>query len=115
MTAQVFYHPHARHDLKDIFRHLAASNPAAAAAILRLIDQKACRLAETPRIGQPVEDLAPRLRRFPVGNYLIFYQISDRGINIVRVLHGARDIEALFQPSVRKKPARVSKRHFDNC
>ena len=79
MTAQVFYHPQARHYLKDIFRHLADSNPSAAAAILRLIGQKACRLAETPGVGQAVEDLAPRLRRFPVGNYPIFYRVSDPG------------------------------------
>ena len=32
-----------------------------------------------------------RIRRFK--NYLIFYRVLDDGIEVVRVLHGARDIE----------------------
>lgn len=31
------------------------------------------------------------------GDYLIFYRPVDRGIEVVRVIHGARDIEALFE------------------
>lgn len=30
-------------------------------------------------------------------NYLIFYRPTDRGIEMVRVLHGARDINAVFE------------------
>jgi hypothetical protein len=32
----------------------------------------------------------------PVGNYLIFYLTIDEGIEIVRVLPGMRDIDALI-------------------
>ena len=38
----------------------------------------------------------PGLRSWSVGNYVIFYRQVSTGIDIVRVLHGARDIEALF-------------------
>ena len=42
-----------------------------------------------------------QLRRFPVsgafGNYLIFYQPGKTGIDIVRVLHGSRDIKAALE------------------
>ena len=36
------------------------------------------------------------LRCFPVGNYLIFYNITDDGIEVFRVLHGARHLEGLL-------------------
>jgi toxin ParE1/3/4 len=32
-------------------------------------------------------------------NHLVFYRPTEQGIDVVRVLHGARDIEALFQKS----------------
>jgi toxin ParE1/3/4 len=36
------------------------------------------------------------LRSFPVGRYVIFYLAIPGGVQIVRVLHGARDIEVAF-------------------
>jgi toxin ParE1/3/4 len=38
------------------------------------------------------------LRSFSVGNYLIFYFPIEGGIDIVRVLQGARDIEGFLFP-----------------
>jgi toxin ParE1/3/4 len=40
--------------------------------------------------------MAPGLRSFPVGNYVVFYRIVPEGIELVRVLHGARDLRRLF-------------------
>jgi toxin ParE1/3/4 len=53
-------------------------------------------LATQPHLGKSVEELAPRLRFMPLGNYLIFYRPLPDGIEIVRLLHGARDITAAF-------------------
>jgi toxin ParE1/3/4 len=39
------------------------------------------------------------LRSFPVGNYVIFYREVSEGIEIIRVLHGARDIEGIISSS----------------
>ncbi|WP_244443170.1 type II toxin-antitoxin system RelE/ParE family toxin [Bradyrhizobium sp. Ai1a-2] len=47
-----------------------------------------------PRAGRAREDLAPKLRSFPVGNYLIFYVPVPDGIEVVRVMHARRDIDA---------------------
>jgi len=44
--------------------------------------------------------IAEGLRRWPVPgfrNYLIFYRPTETGVNIVRVLHGSRDITAALQ------------------
>jgi len=93
---KVAYRPKARHDLKEVYRYIAEFNPRAAAATLRNINAKAELLAASPQMGQAAHELAANLRRFPVGNFLIFYAPTDHGIDVIRVLHGARDIDALF-------------------
>jgi toxin ParE1/3/4 len=47
-------------------------------------------------MGRIRSDLLPNLRSFPVGNYVIFYFPADDGIEVIRILHGARDIQQLF-------------------
>ena len=53
-------------------------------------------VAGQPLLGRLCPELAPNLRSFPVGNYVIFYRPIDNGIEVARVLHGARDIDSLF-------------------
>jgi toxin ParE1/3/4 len=53
-------------------------------------------LSQLPEIGKRRFDLAPGLRSLAVGNYVIFYRPVSEGIQIIRVLHGARDIPSLF-------------------
>jgi len=49
-------------------------------------------------MGRARDELVPGVRCFPVGRYVVFYVPLDDGIDIVRVLHGARDIDAVFNP-----------------
>jgi toxin ParE1/3/4 len=46
-------------------------------------------------LGRSREEVAPGLRSFPFGRYVIFYEVMPDGIAIVRVLHGARDLGPL--------------------
>jgi len=55
------------------------------------------KLAASPNIGRHRDELLSGLRSFPTGNYLIFYIPLEDGIDVVRILNGARDIEALFR------------------
>ncbi|WP_242056332.1 MULTISPECIES: type II toxin-antitoxin system RelE/ParE family toxin [unclassified Nostoc] len=48
-------------------------------------------------MGRQRSDLAASLRCFPVESYLIFYRSIEQGIEIVRILHGAQDMERIFQ------------------
>jgi toxin ParE1/3/4 len=88
--------PEARSDLDAIYDYIARDNPRAAEALLDKIRTRFRLLAEQPSIGRTRPELAPRLRGLPVGNYLIFYRPTDDGVEIARVLHGSRDIDALF-------------------
>jgi toxin ParE1/3/4 len=50
-----------------------------------------------PNIGRARDrDLRPGLRSFAVGEYVIIYRIHEDDVLVLRVLHGSRDIAALF-------------------
>ena len=68
----------------------------AANRFLAKIDEQCHTLAQFPKMGINGDEPMPALRSFPVGNYLIFYQPIDDGIDVVRVLSGMRDMDALF-------------------
>ena len=80
----------ARRDYVDIWRYIAEHNPDAADRLLRTIDAKLAVYAELPDIGTNRDSWRPGLRSFPVGRYLVFYRAVADGIELVRVLHGAR-------------------------
>ena len=86
----------AEQDLLDIWSYIARESPGAADRFLDLIAQKLVVLAASPEIGRRREELAPLLRSFPVGRYVIFYRAGEQGIEVTRVLSAYRDIEALF-------------------
>ena len=94
--ARVLKRPLAEGDLDDIWWYIAQDNPDAADRFLTKIDEQCHALAQFPQVGINRDVLMPSLRSFPVGNYLIFYLPTDDGIEVVRVLSGMRDIEALF-------------------
>ncbi len=89
--------PQALTDLDDIFDYIADDSLDRAIAFLRNLYQQMETLAANPGIGRRRDALLPGLRSLPYGNYLIFYTPLDDGVDIVRVLNGARDLEALFQ------------------
>ncbi len=83
-------------DLLDIWLHIATADLTAADRLLDRIDRTCSTLAASPELGRSREELAPGLRSFPVARYVIFYRRSRTGIELARVLHGARDLDLLF-------------------
>jgi toxin ParE1/3/4 len=97
------YRPQARLDLLEQFLYLAEeANIEVAERYYAAIEQTCARLAKHPLSGTPHDSGVARLegmRRAPVSGftaYLLFYMPRRSGIDVVRVLHGARDIEHLF-------------------
>ena len=86
----------ADEDLIDLWVYIAQDNPAAADHLLDEFEKKFALLAGQPRLGAARSDIAPGLRHFPMGNYLILYREIDPGIEVVRVVHGARRLSHLF-------------------
>jgi toxin ParE1/3/4 len=86
----------AHRDLVEIAVYLNEQNPVAADRVLDAIDDYCRLLADFPEMGRKRDELAPSLRSYPVGNYVIFYRVESKGIQIIRVLHGARDLPGFF-------------------
>ena len=103
MSKSVHRRRQARQDLVDIFRYYARE------AGLRLADRflsqaeaSFTRLADMPGLGTRYEHDHPALADVRVSpitgfrKYLVFYRSVADGIEIVRVLHGARDIQTIL-------------------
>lgn len=88
--------PAARGDLLEIWLHIAQDNLEAADRFLETIHDKCRLLAGQPEMGPDRSDLGPHVRSFAVRDYLIYYRPIRGGIEVLRVLHGARDIPAVF-------------------
>ncbi|MEN6437497.1 MAG: type II toxin-antitoxin system RelE/ParE family toxin [Syntrophobacter sp.] len=90
--------PRARSDLAEIWDYIADDSEARADAFVESIDQEFQLLATRPNMGRVRDELAKGLRSFPVGRYIIFYRPISEGIEVIRVLHGSRDLETVFRP-----------------
>lgn len=89
----------AEADLVEITEFIARQDPGAAARLLDHCFDRFEMFVRQPLIGESCNHLAVGLRQFPVGNYVIFYRIAETTgvIEIVRVLHGARDLDAVMR------------------
>jgi toxin ParE1/3/4 len=87
----------AEEDLKEIWSYVAEYNPEAAGKLIKEITRRFAILRDHPHMGREQDKLLVNLRSFAVKNYIIFYQPCEGGIEILRVLHGSRDIESIFE------------------
>jgi len=87
----------ARADLDEIWFVIAQDDPLAADRFVHRLISRFPLLASTPYMGPARKELAPELRSFPVRKYIIFYRPIEGGVEIVRVLHGARDLPPLLE------------------
>lgn len=95
--AQVSRFRQAEEDIVTIAAYIARDSLSAAANWLDKLEETLELLASQPYLGQAVDGIRPGLRRLTQGNYLLFYEPRDDGIVLVRVLHGARNIEDLLR------------------
>jgi toxin ParE1/3/4 len=95
--AEVTLTQQAREDLMAIWAYVADDNPSAADRVLDTLDARMMRLAEYPLLGPARPDIAPDLRYLVSGNYLVLYRVRSESVEVVRVLHGARNLKALFE------------------
>lgn len=91
--------PSAKRDLDDIWDHVASDNIDAATRVLDALESAIFKLAGNPGLGHWREDLADKQHRFhPVYSYPIVYRYKAKPIQIIRILHAARDIQTILGP-----------------
>jgi toxin ParE1/3/4 len=89
--------PRASSDLIEIWSYIADDSIANADAFIDKLYETIQGLGRQPDLGRQREELAPGIQSFPFGRYIIFYRVVTSTIEIVRVLHGAWDIENIFE------------------
>jgi toxin ParE1/3/4 len=94
--------PRAREDIKQIAAYIKEDSPQSSLAFRHTLENIYEVLLELPEIGTTRNYHNPEmkgLRMLPVrkfDKYLIFYRSTLEGLEIVRVVHGARDLPSLF-------------------
>ena len=94
---RIIVSPLAQADIDEIWDYIARDSLRNADRFVDRIEQRFGLLAANPRLGVARDDLRPGLRRFGHARYLIYYRLIRDGIEVVRVVHGARDQEALWR------------------
>ncbi len=83
-------------DLQEIWEYAAQHNTQAANNLIKQLAGKFALLRDNPFIGREQDRLLVNLRSFATKDYVIFYQPFEDRIEVLRVLHTARDIEGVF-------------------
>lgn len=84
-------------DMLQIARAIMIDNPVRADSFLTELYERCESLGQMPRAFPLLPGHEEQgIRRRVHGNYLIFYRIGDKAIDVLHVLHGARDYERLI-------------------
>ena len=87
----------ARSDPRDIWNFFAERSERVADRLLDDITEQFDLIAEQPLlVGHKDIIYGTEYRICAVRNYVIFYEILDHGVQIVRVVHGSRDPDSMF-------------------
>ena len=88
----------AKADIHAIWDYVgvARGSPAAAERQVEALYDKFKLPAAQPLLGELRDDLRPGLRLFVAGSYVILYYPIPDGVQVAGVVHGARDIESIF-------------------
>jgi toxin ParE1/3/4 len=92
--------PEADEDLIEIWGYLAReASDQVADRQLHEIETVCATLRDWPYSGRKRDELLAGMRSVSVRPYAAFYRVRDDAIEIVRVLHGRRDIASIFSGS----------------
>ena len=95
--------PRAAADLREQRDYIAQDSDRAAERFLSAAEEAFARLSEMPRMGAVRPVRSPRLGRIRQWSirgfekHLIFYRETEAGIEVIRVLHSARDVRRVLE------------------
>jgi toxin ParE1/3/4 len=96
----VVWSPEAEQDLLAIWIHVAReASPDVADEQLRSLDRACEALARWPYSGRARDELFRGVRSIAVEAHVVFYRVGNSAIEIIRVLHGRRDVDAILSRS----------------
>ncbi len=96
---RVVYSPTVDRDLAEILRYVTRESGSLkiGQGLIRQLRQKCQTLGDLPgTLGRSRDELEPGLRSVTVKSYIIFFRYHPDRLDIVTIIHGMRDIDALF-------------------
>jgi toxin ParE1/3/4 len=103
MRPTLLWRPQAEQDLMEIYVGIGLENSSAAERLYEAIVDQAALLVRHPRLGVRRPEISPSARMLVEGVYLLLYEIHPdtdadavNEVEIVRVIHGHRDIAVVF-------------------
>ncbi len=84
-------------DLEGIYDYIALDNVESANKLIKKFQKCWQLIADKPSLGSKRNKFIKGLQSITEGNYVIFYRKNLNNIEIIRILHGARDIEKIFK------------------
>ncbi len=85
---------------KDLFRIISTTieswGDTQAKVYAQTIDAVLLKLAQYPDFGRDRSDVYNGARSFPIEKHIVFYKVSDNGIDVARILHQRMDITKHF-------------------
>jgi toxin ParE1/3/4 len=84
--------PRAKADLDDIWDYTERNwGTEQAKAYIRLIGAAIQTVATSPARGKACDHIQEGYRKYPAGSHVVFFRLTDGGINVVRILHRRMD------------------------
>jgi toxin ParE1/3/4 len=98
---QVSFTDEAREDLLAIEDFLAERSPRVADSFIDSVLERCRQLEQFPELGPVRHNVHPDAHCLVHPRWLILYRLVPRGVEVVRVADGARDLSSLFWPEER--------------
>jgi toxin ParE1/3/4 len=102
MSQKIVRRDFALSDLNDIADYIQKDSPESAIRFFIAAEKTFAMLAESPEMGTVCQFRSPRFSNFRLWtikgfrHYIIVYRPLEQGVEIVRILHGSRDIAAVL-------------------
>jgi toxin ParE1/3/4 len=90
----------ASQDLNAISDYFVSRNIDAGERLLQEFNQKCVKLLQFPNMGKSYAAIRPWLRGVPLDGYIIFYEVIEDRITILRVVSGRQNLETLFDENL---------------
>ena len=84
-------------DLEEIWIYIASDSIRNADGFIDLLYSKCIEISELSGIGRKRDELFPGMLSLAYKKYVIFFMRSEDRVEIVRILHGARDLPKVFE------------------
>lgn len=95
----VHYTNRAKQDLLDIWLWIARDSATVADTVLDRIEQRAAKLSQHREIGMARPEIGEGARGLVIERWVVLYRLVDGGVQIVRIVDGARDLGRLDWPA----------------